>query len=158
MLGKEDDEVEIHNDDHMEFLECSIQNKEDMLEASNETKESPYFKTNYLFKCVHVGYEEFKIGQTPKFFIKEEEKALSWEYFKKEDHAQLMIVGVRDKQVQRIVLTVNREELADESITEKNNKSRIKKQLWDNMSQQRTKLDIEINELWVLMNMTPKKR
>ena len=63
-----------------------------------------------------------------------------------------MIAGVRDKQVQRIVLTVNTEELAHESITEKNNSSRIKKQLYDNMSQQRTKLDIEINELWVLMN------
>ena len=69
-----------------------------------------------------------------------------------------MIAGVRDKQVQRIVLIVNREELAHEAITEKNNSSRIKKQLYDNMSQQRTKLDIEINELWVLMNRTPKRR
>ena len=88
MLGEEDDEVEIQNDDDMEFLVCSIENKENMLEASNETKESLDFKTNYLFKCVHVGYEELEIGQTPKFFIKEEEIALDWEYFKKEDHAQ----------------------------------------------------------------------
>ena len=67
---------------------------------------------------MHAGYEELEIGQTPKFFIKEEEIALAWEDFKKEDHAQSMIAGVRDKQVQRIVLTVNREELAHESITE----------------------------------------
>lgn len=158
MLGEEDDEVEIQNDDHMEFLECSIHNKENVLEASNKTKESLDFKTNYLFKCVHAGYEELEIRQTPKFFIKEEEIALAWEYFKKEDHAQSIIAGVRDKQVQRIVLIVNREELAHEAIIEKNNSSRIKKRLYDSMSQQRTKLDIEINELWVLMNRTPIKR
>ena len=115
-----------------------------MLEASNETKESPYFKTNFLFKCVHVGYEELEIGQTHKFSIKEEEIALAWEYLKKEYYAQSMIAGVRDKYVQRIVLIVNREELAHEAITEKNNSSRIKKQPYDNMRQQRTKLDIEI--------------
>ena len=69
-----------------------------------------------------------------------------------------MIAGVRDKQVQRIVLRVNREELAHKGIIKKKNSSRINKQLYDNMSQQIKKLDIEINELWVLMNRTHKKR
>lgn len=58
-----------------------------MLEASNETKESPYLKTIYLFKCVHVGYEELETGKTPKFFIEEEEIALDSKNLKKEDHA-----------------------------------------------------------------------
>ena len=53
---------------------------------------------------------------------------------------------------------MNREELVHEAITEKKNNSRIKKQLYDSMSHQRPKMDIEINELWVWMNRTPKRR
>ena len=62
MLGEEDDEVDIQNEDLMDFLDYSDQNKEKRLEASNETKESQYFKTDYLFKCVYVGYEELEVG------------------------------------------------------------------------------------------------
>ena len=47
------------------------------------TKESQDFKIDYLFKYVHVGYEELEVGQIHESIIKEKEIALSWEDGKK---------------------------------------------------------------------------
>jgi hypothetical protein len=52
ILGEKYDEVDKKYDKSR--MECSNQHREEMLEASTETKESHHFKTKVFFLCVCV--------------------------------------------------------------------------------------------------------